>query len=257
MKLFVFLDLDDSIFQTRRKCPSGEPLLPAAVDREGAPNSWMTMRQRALFDLLQSNGTIIPTTARNWSAFRRVQLPFEHAAILNFGGVVLLPDGRVDDRWDANIRPQAMARREPLQRAFEDVSGFVSEQFPGIYARIIEDFDMPLYLVIKQREPRNEALRIVASSGILPSGPEWLMHYNDNNLSLVPHFLCKEHAVRYVMNHHLGDEPVWTLGIGDSLSDAPFMSLCDHALIPAGSQLAAARVAARGSHNAPPQERGG
>jgi len=237
MKLYVFLDLDDSIFQTRRKCPDHGELFPAAVDRDGETNSWMTQRQRALFSLFESAGVIIPATARSYGAYSRVTLPFHHVAILNFGAVVLLPDGGLDERWDAVIRPRTVGIADQLRQSLEDVQKFAEHRFPGVYARLISDFGMPLYLVLKHRESDNRPLRAIASSGVLPAGEDWFLHFNDNNLALVPSFLGKENAVRYVIDHHLGDEPVMTLGMGDSVSDAGFMRLCDHAITPNGSQL--------------------
>lgn len=237
MKLYVFLDLDDSIFQTRRKCPVGEELFPAALDRDGNTNSWMTQRQRMLFSLFESAGTIIPTTARNHGAFSRVTLPFHHVAILNFGGVVLLPDGKLDERWDAEIRPRTQAVEEQLRQAFEEVQKFAEHRFPNVYARIIRDFDMPLYLVLKDRESDNLSLQAIAESGVLPAGEGWFCHFNDNNLTLVPSFLGKEKAVQHVIDHHLGEESAVTLGLGDSVSDSGFLKLCDYAMTPRESQL--------------------
>ena len=66
----------------------------------------------------------------------------------------------------------------------------------------------------------------------------FLTHANHNNLSFMPGFLGKERAVRHVIERHLGPEPLVTLGIGDSFSDAPFMGLCDYTLVPRESQLA-------------------
>src|SRR4051794_419713 len=115
MRTYVFLDLDDTILQTRLKCPPGEPLHPAAYRRDGSPLSFMTGRQQALLGLLTRGASVIPTTARNLDAFRRVGLAFPHLAILDFGGVVLLPDGTPDPAWDAVVRPQALALAGELQ----------------------------------------------------------------------------------------------------------------------------------------------
>jgi hypothetical protein len=253
MNLTVFLDLDDSIFQTRRKCPAGAPLFPAAVDRDGNPNSWMTQRQRALFDLFQAAGTIVPTTARSYSAFRRVTLPFQGPAILDFGGVVLLPNGEIDEDWDSRIRSRAIQTEGRLMQVLDDIRDFCEQRAPGVYARVIRDFEMPLYLVLKHNAADNRSLQTVAESGILPRGKDWFLHLNDNNLSLVPRFLGKEKAVRYVMDHHLGQEPSLTLGLGDSISDAGFLELCDHAIVPRGSQLQRALFAAKPDANMRPE----
>jgi predicted mannosyl-3-phosphoglycerate phosphatase (HAD superfamily) len=66
----------------------------------------------------------------------------------------------------------------------------------------------------------------------------YFLHANDNNLSLLPRFLGKEKAVEHVLDQHLAGEPRLTLGMGDSLTDAPFLNLCDYAILPCDSQLA-------------------
>src|SRR5262245_58580522 len=114
MRVVVFLDLDGSIFQTRPKCPPGESLLPGALDRAGQPLSFMTARQERLLALFRG-AIVIPTTARNLDAFRRVTLRFDSLAILDFGGVVLLPDGSLDCERDAFIRPLALAIAPELE----------------------------------------------------------------------------------------------------------------------------------------------
>src|SRR5258707_6855351 len=108
MRIHVFLDLDGTLFQTRPKCPPGVDLTSAALRRDGTPLSFMTQRQGRLLELLRSADSVIPTTARNLDAFRRVHLPFPSLAILNFGGLILLPDGSPDREWDALVRPQAL-----------------------------------------------------------------------------------------------------------------------------------------------------
>src|SRR5829696_6733221 len=105
MRTYVFLDLDDTILQTRLKCPPDEPVHPAAHGRDGQPLSFITDRQRALLDLFTA-ATVIPTTARNRDAYRRVRLPFRDHAIIDFGGVILRPDDTPDPAWDAVVRPQ-------------------------------------------------------------------------------------------------------------------------------------------------------
>src|SRR5262249_42901190 len=107
MKIVLFLDLDDTLFQTAPKCPPDEPVRPLASPRDGLPLSSMTARQRLLLETLARPAVVIPVTARNLDAFRRVDLPFADGAVLDFGGVVLLPDCTPDPAWDAVVRPRA------------------------------------------------------------------------------------------------------------------------------------------------------
>jgi len=241
MRLVTFLDLDDTLFQTRPKCPPGAPLRPAAFRRDGAELSFMTDQQVRLFELLDTAGTVIPTTARNLDAFLRVRLPFRSLAILDFGGVVLLPDGRPDPAWDALVRPSAVAAEAALESVSCSLQAYVADRRLEVSVRLIRDFDLPLYVVLKHVRGDVAALEAVhaeALSGLDRS--RFFVHFSDNNLSVVPRFLGKEKAVGYLLETHLAGEPLLTVGVGDSWTDLPFMRRCDFVVSPRHSQLAAA-----------------
>jgi hypothetical protein len=239
MKTIIFLDLDDTLFQTRPKCPPGIPLAPAALRPDGEPLSFMTPLQQHLFDLLGGAATIIPATARNFDAFRRVQLSFHSLAILDFGGVILHPDGTLDPGWDAQVRPLALSIGEELSEICRSLADFSSAQSLCVQPRIIHDFGMGLYIVMKHPAGDVAILEHIRTEALARLDRErFFVHANDNNLSVVPRFLGKEQAVRYVLAHHVGEEPILTVGVADSLSDAPFLNLCDFVLLPRGSQLA-------------------
>jgi hypothetical protein len=242
MRIVLFLDLDDTIFQTLPKCPGGEPVRPVAYHRDGTPLSYMTERQRTLLDWFLQSATVIPTTGRNRDAFRRVDLPFAHGAILNFGGVVLLADGTPDKMWDGIIRPQALELAPEFSRLCRSVARFIDKRGLGARARIITDLEMPLYVVIKHPNADLTALQAIREEHLPSLDLErFAVHCNDNNLSLVPRFLGKEKAVRHVLEHQFGSEGVLTLGMGDSLSDVPYLELCDYSLTPRLCQLASHR----------------
>jgi len=239
VKVALFLDLDDTVFQTRPKCPPGEPVRPAAFGRDRQPLGFRTDRQSALLDLMFGGATVIPTTARNFDAYRRVDLPFSSVAIINFGGVVLLPDGAPDPEWDARVRPRALALAAELLAIHREAERVIAAGGLGVVCRVISDFDMPLYVVAKHPAGDAAALDAVQAAVFGRADPDaYFVHRNGNNLSLVPRFLGKERAVAYVIERHLGPGPVLTIGAGDSLTDAPFLALCDFSLMPRGCQLA-------------------
>jgi hypothetical protein len=239
VQLYTFIDLDDTLFQTLPKCPPGEPNRCVAFRKDGAPLSYMTRRQERLFEILAAAGTLIPVTARNSGSFGRVRLSFSSFAILDFGGVILQPDGRPDAAWDAQIRLQARASAPVLEELLRSLVGFIERHCLGVRARIIHDFDMPLYIVMKHPGGDLTALgRIIDDCLPTLDLRECFVHANHNNLSLVPKHLGKEHAVRFLLERLGGD--VLSVGIGDSLSDVPFLSLCDFMMAPRGTQLASA-----------------
>jgi hypothetical protein len=236
MQVYVFLDLDDTLFQTRPKCPPGESLRTAAVRRDDTPLSFMTPRQERLLDLLSASATVIPTTARNLESFRRVKLPFSSRVILNFGGVILLPDGSPDPAWDARVRPLARAVAGELNAQRDRLADFVEKHTLDVSVRVIGDFDMPLYVVMKHPAGDLDALSRIRREALagLDRG-RFFIHHNDNNLSVVPRFLGKEHAVGHVLAQL--ERPRLTIGVGDSRTDAGYLGLCDFALMPSTSQL--------------------
>jgi hypothetical protein len=106
--------------------------------------------------------------------------------------------------------------------------------------RVLSEEGMGLYVLAKHEETDEAALHstVDAMVGELPEG--WRVHRNGNNAALMPPWLGKEHAVGALLprlRERHPDAPV--IGIGDSLTDAPYMALCDYAMMPRGSQLAA------------------
>jgi hypothetical protein len=238
MRIVLFLDLDDTILQTQPKCPAGEAVRPVGFGKDGKPLSFMTERQRTLLDKLFSSATIIPTTARNYDAFRRIDLVFQGPVILDFGGVVLLPERKLDPVWDARIRPRAQEVGPALHKFQEAIARFIAGEKLGAIARVIADFDMPLYVVVKHPQGDCAKLKPIQEELHRLADPDqYFLHGNDNNLSLVPRFLGKERAVQHVLQNHFGSEPVLTVGLGDSFTDGPFLDLCDFSMMPRGCQL--------------------
>lgn len=240
MPMYCFVDLDDTLFQTAKKCEEGEELVPAALDREGRPLSFMTRRQQALFQWLSSSATVIPTTARNSSAFGRVLLPWSGAAILDYGAVILQEDRTPDPRWHEKMEQALAPHSASLYCIEQQIVALAEREGLAVRSRVIGDFDLTLYVVVKNVDPASGDLArlcdLIAAEGIA-EGRRLL--FNDNNLAIVPPCLDKKHAVAYFLDQVVGPrgEPFLALGMGDSLSDVPYLSQLDFALIPRRSQI--------------------
>ena len=240
---FLFADLDDTLFQSLEKCAGHDGLQPAAFLKDGSPISYTTEGQRAFIAFAQDGMTMIPTTARNVDAFRRVDLPFASWAVLDYGGVVLQPGGAIDQQWLDHMRDAMQAALPGLQElaglidAWAERTGFTGR------SRIIEDFSTPFYLVIKDPQKVSARLepieRDVVAPWIAAGQRDYFIHRNGNNLAILPNALNKAHAVAHVtarLRAEHGD--ILTFGIGDSRSDARFMAACDYAIVPRSTQLA-------------------
>ena len=242
MKKFLFIDLDDTLFQTRGKCATDEDLQPTAYLKDGSACSFMTKQQRSFFELMQSEMTLIPTTARNRDALSRVDLPFKSYSIINYGGVVLEPGGAVDNVWFEIMREDMDRAQYGLLSLIKMIDEYSELRgFKG-RARLIEDFSISFYIVVKDPNKICENLeqleRDVVHPWIITEGKEYFIHRNGNNLAVLPKTLNKARAVTY-LRKRLEDEygDIMTFGMGDSKSDARFMAECDYAIIPRGTQL--------------------
>lgn len=249
LKKFLFVDLDDTLFQSLEKCGKEADLLPAAYLKDGSPISYTNARQRSFFALIQAGMTLVPTTARNLNAFRRVDLPFNSFAVLNYGGIVMESEGGADQFWLETMRREMQESISGLQEAMRIMDDFAKSMGLAGRSRLIEDFDTPFYTVIKDPDKVAERLEKIESEALAPwiatAGKNYYIHRNGNNLAVLPQSLNKARAVTYLRNRLMQEHgDIMTFGMGDSKSDARFMTACDYAIIPSGTQLASLTLAA-------------
>ena len=246
MKALVLADLDDTLFQTRRKLrgrdDGGLVVMSRLID--GSPSGHATPVQRALLGLFDGCA-IVPVTARSREALSRVDVPAAPAVCAN-GGCILGDDGELDAGWHALLGERAAASAAASGAGVDDVLALVDARRGSLDVRrwIVAEAGLPLYVVAKGNAPEGTDLDALRASlaGALPDG--WRTHVNDNNLALLPPWLAKRDAVAHLLPRlRRGRPDVPVIGVGDSLSDAGFMDLCDYALAPTGSQLWRAAVA--------------
>ena len=245
----VFMDLDDTIFQTSRKCGAGF-LRPAALDAAGQPSSYFNPQQYNFLKLLDKRSWVIPTTARNLESFRRVQLnlmqnqnqPQSQGAILDYGGLILKPTGERDQNWHEYMCGLTKQATPMLLEIKSLVEGIIKCEGLTCQVRIISEGELNFYVLAKNYNSKLSELALIKSSLIELLGAEdavWI-HSNDNNLAIIPNFLNKSEAVSYFLKTYVEKDysglPI--IGMGDSLSDFNFMHLCDFMMLPSKSQLA-------------------
>jgi hypothetical protein len=251
LKKYLFVDLDDTLFSSLAKCESDAGLQPAAFLKDRTACSFTTARQRAFFGMMDTATTLIPATARNRDAFSRVDLTFSSYKILNYGGLILKPDGEPDAHWTEHMRAEMSAALPGLQQAMALIDRYADSVGLKTRARLIEDGGLPFYVVAKDPDKIGERLAPFDAEALAPwiaadgVGRGFYIHRNGNNLALLPNALNKARAVEYVarlLREQHGE--ILTMGMGDSRSDARFMAACDYAIVPSGTQLAALTVGA-------------
>lgn len=241
MRPIALVDLDDTLFQTLRKCPPGltiDQMTPIGFADNGDPHSYATDAQMGFISWLTETTHFIPVTARSRDALRRVRLPFTEAVCAH-GGMIMDDRGGTDMLWDAHIRAGAAQHRETIQSLTDALADAANGFGHPIRVRVQMEGDIALYPLARHETADELALKQVADAVMDRLPPGWTDHRNSNVIAFLPPFLGKQHAVEHILpglRKRFPNAPI--IGIGDSLSDAPFMMHCDFAMTPTGSQLA-------------------
>ena len=238
----VFTDLDDTLFQTARKMAGAPDPALRATEATNGHHSYMTRRQDALVGWLLSTTQAIPVTARSTEAMARCRLPFADHRVCANGAVILLPDGTPDRAWAARIDAACVAAAGTLEALLAE-AGRLDAGAGRFRFWLVHEGGRAVYFCLKSNgeeawiDAVEEPLRALAGEGFVP-------HRNGNNLSLTPSGISKRAAVAHLVARldPAGSRPV--LGLGDSLTDLPFLELCDLMALPAASQIAS-RIASR------------
>lgn len=240
--IVVFLDLDDTIFQTKRKCNSENSLTPVTFGIDGNPISYMKPGQLLLWESLLQIATLIPVTARDIPAFKRVNLNFNNGAIVDHGGIVILPTGDVDQEWLSYITPKSIKSDPLLKEAVSIINDYITKERLKARVRIVSDCNLNFYIVSKTDQDCLDELTYLSEILKKHFSQYANVYLNDNNLSFLPLYLNKSLAVEYFIKSNLKldnkpKEKFLLLGMGDSISDTDFLDLCDYQIVPTKSQL--------------------
>jgi hydroxymethylpyrimidine pyrophosphatase-like HAD family hydrolase len=248
LKKILFTDLDDTLFQSHRKAPPGDRWLTQAYLSDGSPVSFSSPQQQSVLEMFQHEMTIIPVTARNYDAYRRVNINFTAEAVLNYGGVILNSDGTPDESWLKSSRTNSRDSEEVLHLWMAMLEAECESKSLDLRVRIISDFGIPFYLVAKSKSGN---VAVVQAGGefckriklMKPLQNNVFIHTNHNNLALIPKWLNKRHAVEFLCDRYTKRHSnVLSFGMGDSLVDLGFMGICDYSIIPSASQIFGERL---------------
>ncbi|KOC90805.1 hypothetical protein [Winslowiella iniecta] len=244
-KPVIFSDLDDTLFQTRRKMVDEldlEPFRTGALDRSLQPRSFMTEEQAMLVDWMLEHGELIPVTARGTEEISRVQIPFHSWAVTTHGAVIIDSQGQPDPEWQAMMLAALKPYADRLLAMQQAITELMAARNIDGWARINYEYgDTPVYLVMKHCDStRLDELYAIADEieKLFPTAG-FYNHRNSNNVAWLPVVVEKGLAVSFLLEKLRNERGVFpVIGLGDSLSDHRFMKLCTWYGLPRQSQFA-------------------
>lgn len=235
----IFVDLDDTLFQTARKMGDEERFM-ATVDVDGNANGFMNPVQKQFIEWLLETSDVVPVTARSVEAYSRVRIPFAHGAICAHGGVILNPDNVVDPAWNDQMKVELAHVQDRLEALSQQTLAIGADMGISLRGWVVEELELKHYIVTKHNE-QDDAVLIVVLEEVRKQGllEDLYVHGNGNNLAFLPHALRKQRAVEEWIKRDIalnGERPL--LGFGDSISDLGFMTQCHWWATPRRGQLA-------------------
>lgn len=244
-KPLALCDLDDTLFQTKRKMldeNAQTPFRVGALDRERQPRSFMTKEQAMMVDWLLATAELIPVTARGTEETSRVQIPFNSWKVMTHGAVIANPDGSINREWAQIVKTALAGMRGQLVQYQEQLSAQLSASGIEAWCRMNFEYDnCPVYFVMKHRDSTciSELIEFNAHAMKMLDTTHFYIHQNGNNIAWIPNCIQKGLAVEWLLiklREERGVFPVF--GLGDSLSDHTFMKHCHWFGMPSNSQFA-------------------
>jgi len=231
----LFLDLDNTIFQTKKRNKNGTV---QATNTENSENvSYMTKAQEAFFNLFleSENSMIIPTTARNLEQYNKTLISKNEKikiAVLYFSAVIL-ENNEVDRVWEKHIQEKYLSLKISIDEMYKYIESIIDKDIfrlcnvDGFYVSL-RNMSNKFKVVTEENKNLIEKLE----SFLDPD--EYYIAHENKNISIVPKFLDKRIAVEFLIEKY---KPSLAVGAGDSLSDISFLQICDFMAIPKRSQI--------------------
>lgn len=248
MRVVSFIDLDGTFIQSLKDAPK-EVYFPAYLDEQGRVIGCISAKQREVAEMLFQLGKVVPVTGRTSGSLARVLLPFQNTdtwKVVCHGALVLRGD-ELDQEWLGQFDKQIMRLQRELPNIFENLLEYFDtfQITPGGASyQIKKDHDFFTHISIKTDSEKGAERFFFdfvwwrkQNSKFLPY--DYATHRNGREITVRLADLDKKKAVRWIIERESKQAgELMTFGFGDSLSDVPFLDLCDFACFPGGSEIA-------------------
>ncbi|MBV71161.1 MAG: hypothetical protein CMH52_07395 [Myxococcales bacterium] len=232
----VFVDLDDSLFWSKRRL-DGRETIGVTTKMDGTPYGYMTAASETFLSLILGAQRVIPITARVSTSLARVKLPFSDYRICCHGAVILTDAGQVDDDW----LDDRSSRLRDLTAHATDIADLCRALPAAKGLRVVVRADHGLEFYCTVRDPGRNVSKLAAFVDEVRTRipDDWVLNATDSDAVLRPNFLTKGSAINWLYSRRL-KRPDCIVGLGDRDDDKDFLGLCDYVVLPKSSMLWAA-----------------
>lgn len=218
-KVLFFADLDDSLFQTKRKDLTGKYV--ATFPKNILKKSYYTKSQLQLLNFLLRNNEIIfiPLTARTKEQFQRTKIYKQKQAQIysNYYGSLLYINDQEDVVYNRKIAKESKIVFEYINK----ISAKVVKKYPDVFFANVDD---------KYITTDTKNIDAISYLQQLISNQKHIVeiYHEEKYTTLIPKSSNKSSIVKYLKRKF---KPIMTIGMGNSVSDLDFLNMCDFKII--------------------------
>ena len=218
-KILFFADLDDSMFQTKRKDVAGK--FKATFPKNILKTSFYTKSQLALLNFALTNDQMvfIPLTARTEDQYKRTSIYRQGQANIHaiYYGSSLFINNIEQKSYYKNIAKQAESDFNDLDK----IITLTNKKFPkAVFVNVDGK-----YFTTDHKDP---AFVKYINTMVSTKYPNIDIYIEEKYITLLPRICNKMSVVSYLKKKL---KPTLTIGIGNSESDIDFLNLCDFKII--------------------------
>jgi hydroxymethylpyrimidine pyrophosphatase-like HAD family hydrolase len=229
MKNLAFVDLDKTLIFSKRSLP--ENLAEGAItcfQREDDEERGCWMPKAYLDFLIDNNCEIIIVTARDFSDVAKLNLPFKASyTVCNFGALIYKDSKLIKNNISDNDLSQMQGFKKYIESRF----------FMTPTKSHLHDSKDVVWHFIRQHEASAQMDFSLINSVVKTRFKNLVAQINGRHFDVFPRSCLKEIAVKYILDEEYSGIETFKFGMGDSVIDHGFMSLCDLAITPTASQL--------------------
>lgn len=219
-RVIYFSDLDDTLFQTKRKSEAGVYQATHTVNPEKV--SYYTNEQKEFLNhiLFDPKALLIPITARTKDQFQRTQLFKDNLTSIyaNYYGGCIYFEHKVLENYNKKIK-------KGLNNALKETLMLISKAEKYLQ-KPIQSVNVDGYYYVVNGITKDDRLYI--QQLFSDTEIKFDIYQNEKNITILPSLINKKQAVKFLCDLL---EPKLTIGIGDSISDLEFLNFCDYKII--------------------------